>query len=175
MCMLCVSTPVAETLHPPCRRPRATEPAPADPEAVEFAAHCAQVQADQATGKLQLSELGLATSTCKCWVITFLPFPSHAAAASALAQPPPLVIPQGAEERDGDLVISAALASPPYSLLRDVNAHNKRGTGFKALPEHWTFKEAPSITVPVAALWATLVAAGGIRLVSAAWEGVGNA
>ncbi|PSC76046.1 hypothetical protein C2E20_0320 [Micractinium conductrix] len=88
----------------------------------------------------------------------------HAVAASAPASQPPAAIPEGAELRGARLVVSAAVAAPSHSLLAAVTAHNKRGTAGATLQPEWLLtREGETATVNVAALWAAMCAAGGIR------------
>ena len=87
-------------------------------------------------------------------------------AASAPASQPPAAIPEGAELRGARLVVSAAVAAPSHSLLAAVTAHNKRGTAGATLQPEWLLtREGETATVNVAALWAAMCAAGGIRQV----------
>ncbi|PSC68990.1 hypothetical protein C2E20_7491 [Micractinium conductrix] len=88
----------------------------------------------------------------------------HAVAASAPASQPPAAIPEGAELRGARLVVSAAVAAPSHSVLAAVTAHNKRGTAGATLQPEWSLtREGETATVNVAALWAAMCAAGGIR------------
>lgn len=77
---------------------------------------------------------------------------------------PAAAVPDGAERRDGKLVV--VTREPSFQLLAAVTAHNKSGTAKSQLHERWSIQRGGETgAVGTAQLWAALCDAGGMYLV----------